>query len=1129
MSKVLKVVAVVASIAATIGSMGAFGGVALAIVSGVAAVATIGAALLQKRPEGSERQAQEISLSLGEQPRTVLFGEAVTGGGLLDAFNYGGKYGTDWEMLVVALADHECESLEGIYVNNDFVPYAADGDVAGYNGKLKLWWRPGTATQTLPGVVTTNGIGWTANDNLAGVCFAVVAYKSDQPDEENPTWPGGRPSFRYKLKGKKLYDPRKDSTVAGGSGLHRWNDPTTREWGNNAAVCRYNYQRGIYALEKVDEPDQLLLGRGLSEIEAPPERAMVWANLCDEDVALKSGGTEKRYTINGVIASDENFLDTEQKFAAAMGGIIMQPEGSIEVEPGHAKSVIADFTDDDILNLEAVTVEKFRSESDTEWCNMVVPRYVEPTQNWKMHGGPIRRVYADVLADGGLRQAPLSHELITSGTQSQRCAEIVRRMGRLFTTAQVTLPPRFIHIEEGDWVGWTSQRHFKGSRIVFRVERYNRNEKWHMALVLREINAGVFTFNPAVDELTDGAEATNQNEPPAVGQPGVSAWALSAGSVASANGTQPALVIEGAVDDDYASAVRFEYRKTADTEWVDAGSSARTATRKVIAPISPNTDYVVGVTYTVDGEASTRRIYGPVKTGNLAIDFGNITGTEELLQDLENALSLAAARGKVWTTPSAPATADSNVGDTWIAPDGVFYDRVPGGILLGGHVVVLDGFRPSIYWTRSANQPLESTIMMANDAALTAGQTATRIEAYDNDDILDISEKRRLILDDQNLEAAYQEIIVSATALAVDYTDLTTARTDYLAFRNGIAPAWNDTTQDSPVTRNSLDAVIVDYRSAFEKVRSDIEAAAKALADAAQSDADTASAAAAQANNVLADIASDGVLTPGEKPEVILKRDVILDEQAGITAEATSYGITTEKTDYTASITALTSYLATLTTPVLWSNLSGNTTIVGSTFRGKFADVYAARQVLLNKIDGVAARGLNNDGSVKDNKVSTPSITAGAVTGTTIVTASGASAAFSTIHELASVTVGSLVAGLAGIKFTGFGQINYTGLPTAGYPMIRVYRVPAANAAAYLASGSGTNRNPSTYGAVVGKNTTFSNWANIDMGAMLQHSVTSPVGGDIYVLAVDVATNPPSGGTWSYNWAAEAVIDYYKR
>ncbi|MGI9363173.1 MAG: phage tail protein, partial [Parasphingorhabdus sp.] len=657
------------------------------------------------------------------------------------------------------------------------------------------------------------------------------AYKSDQPDEENPTWPGGRPSFRYKLKGKKLYDPRKDSTVAGGSGPHRWNDPATREWGNNAAVCRYNYQRGIYALEKVDEPDQLLLGRGLSEIEAPPERAMVWANLCDEDVALKSGGTEKRYTINGVIASDENFLDAEQKFAAAMGGIIMQPEGSIEVEPGHAKSVIADFTDDDILNLEAVTVEKFRSESDTEWCNMVVPRYVEPTQNWKMHGGPIRRVYADVLADGGLRQAPLSHELITSGTQSQRCAEIVRRMGRLFTTAQVTLPPRFIHIEEGDWVGWTSQRHFKGSRIVFRVERYNRNEKWHMALVLREINAGVFTFNPAIDELTDGAEATNQNEPPAVGQPGVSAWALSAGSVASANGTQPALVIEGAVDDDYASAVRFEYRKAADTEWVDAGSSARTAMRKVIAPVSPNTDYVVGVTYTVDGEASARRIYGPVKTGNLAIDFGDVTGTEALEQSIADALALAASRGKIWTTPSAPPTATSNIGDTWIAPDGVFYDRVPGSILLDGFIVVLDGHRPSIYWTRSANQPLESTIATANNAAAIADLTADRIEAYDDDNILDISEKRRFVLDDAQLEKSYQEIIAAASTLAVDYSDLTTARTAYLAFRNAMVPAWNNTSVDTPVSRGSLDAVINAYTAQIEILRKNIEVKTSTLAD----------------------------------------------------------------------------------------------------------------------------------------------------------------------------------------------------------------------------------------------------------------------------------------------------------
>jgi hypothetical protein len=50
----------------------------------------------------------------------------------------------------------------------------------------------------------------------------------------------------------------------------------------------------------------------------------------------------------------------------------------------------------------------------------------------------------------------------------------------------------------------------------------------------------------------------------------------------------------------------------------------------------------------------------------------------------------------------------------------------------------------------------------------------------------------------------------------------------------------------------------------------------------------------------------------------------------------------------------LTSYLATLTTPVLWSDLSGNTNIAGASFRNAFAAVYAARQTLLNKIADVA-------------------------------------------------------------------------------------------------------------------------------------------------------------------------------
>lgn len=132
---------------------------------------------------------------------------------------------------------------------------------------------------------------------------------------------------------------------------------------------------------------------------------------------------------------------------------------------------------------------------------------------------------------------------------------------------------------------------------------------------------------------------------------------------------------------------------------------------------------------------------------------------------------------------------------------------------------------------------------------------------------------------------------------------------------------------------------------------------------------------AGQALEQLADIASDDILTQGEKPAVILQRDVLVAEQAGLDAQATAFGITTEKTAYDNAVSALTTYLATLTTPVLWSNLAGDTTIVGTTFRGKFADVYTTKQALIDAIvakgktnhDGTRAKldlGMDNDGKV---------------------------------------------------------------------------------------------------------------------------------------------------------------------
>lgn len=141
-------------------------------------------------------------------------------------------------------------------------------------------------------------------------------------------------------------------------------------------------------------------------------------------------------------------------------------------------------------------------------------------------------------------------------------------------------------------------------------------------------------------------------------------------------------------------------------------------------------------------------------------------------------------------------------------------------------------------------------------------------------------------------------------------------------------------------------------------------------ASTALSTANTAATNANIANNDLAKIASDAWLTDDEKPQVKLDYDVIIAEQSGIDARATAYSITTEKTTYDTAVSALTTYLGTLTG---WNTIgSGPVAITGTTFRTKFQDVYAARQVLLNKIAEIAGTvaawtGVTGSGKPADN------------------------------------------------------------------------------------------------------------------------------------------------------------------
>jgi predicted phage tail protein len=119
---------------------------------------------------------------------------------------------------------------------------------------------------------------------------------------------------------------------------------------------------------------------------------------------------------------------------------------------------------------------------------------------------------------------------------------------------------------------------------------------------------------------------------------------------------------------------------------------------------------------------------------------------------------------------------------------------------------------------------------------------------------------------------------------------------------------------------------IEDVQSAVTALESSIMAVDQRSSNAANQAAAALAAASAVGARV-ADIASDNLLTPNEKPPLIQDWAVLQGEMPGIVEQAEALEIEDELAAYMAAYNELEDYLASLTTPYPWNNLSGNTVI----------------------------------------------------------------------------------------------------------------------------------------------------------------------------------------------------------
>ena len=127
------------------------------------------------------------------------------------------------------------------------------------------------------------------------------------------------------------------------------------------------------------------------------------------------------------------------------------------------------------------------------------------------------------------------------------------------------------------------------------------------------------------------------------------------------------------------------------------------------------------------------------------------------------------------------------------------------------------------------------------------------------------------------------------------------------------------------------------------------------IANQALTDAYNAQISADTANDDIAEMASDAKLTPVEKQNIKLQWDAIVAEKPILDTQATTYGVTTEKTTYDNAYDTLNTYI----TPLL-TDLTITSDIIGNTFRTNFSNYYTSKVNLLNKIADITKATVDN-------------------------------------------------------------------------------------------------------------------------------------------------------------------------
>jgi hypothetical protein len=417
----------------------------LTAIAGAAAT-LVGSLLTPPRDLASDVSDQGRILNLRTEataPRRILYGMAATGGDLI----FRDTTGTDNSQLqmVIALAGHKIEGLVSFRFGETLVSLNGSGNAtsAPYVGKMTVKFHDGDDAQLADTGLVAASAQWTSAHRLRGVAYAYLNLTWDQD-----AYPQGFEAPLFTLKGRKIYDPRLDSSN-GGAGLHRLNDEATWQFSDNAVLCIVDYLRGIYV------GGALVAGMGVSNSRIDWPNVISEANIADEQVQIGVSSFESRYSANGWIDPTRPHRDNLAALGSSCGGNLVFQGGKWRCYVAASRTATLNRNADDVIGPIKLKAKK----SAADKINSVRGVYADPAADYALKDFPPYVDNASIAADGGQEHwSDLNLPFTKSPCAAQRLAKIALGRGRMEKIVTTTFTLAALNDQAMDAISFTHDR-----------------------------------------------------------------------------------------------------------------------------------------------------------------------------------------------------------------------------------------------------------------------------------------------------------------------------------------------------------------------------------------------------------------------------------------------------------------------------------------------------------------------------------------------------------------------------------------------------------------------------------------------------------------------------------------------